>query len=442
MIPVVREEPYSFYAPKRSTWTYHVLRQLVPGTLRKTYGVQRVECRQMERLTASIEAGHGILLAPNHPRACDPLTVGMLSHNLRVPFYFMASWYLFRQGWFSRFMIRNLGAFSIYRETNDRACMNAAIDILATAERPMVVFAEGTISRANDHLMEMMDGVLFLARSAAKRRAKEDGGKVVIHPVATKYVFEGDLHKVLAPTVEEFEARFSWQPQRHLPLFERVMRLLEALVSLRELEHLGRACSGDVYGRIKNVIEEMLRPLEMEWLGKVGSQSVITRCKRLRTEILPELTRNEISAEERARRWVQLRTIYDAQQLSLYHEDYLGAGQIPERVIETVEGFEEDLTDVIRKHGEWRAIVQVGEAIEVEPGRRPKDGDDPSYQAMVGQVREMLSHLTAEVNAERGIAPHAAVMAKPMQPAIETLPNSAQPLSAQPHATQPIKSSV
>ena len=209
MIPVVSEEPYSFYPPKRNPRGYNILRYLVPGTLRRSYGVEEVEVRHIERFQASAEAGHGILLAPNHPRACDPLTVGMISYNTRIPFYFMASWYLFKQGWKKRFLIRNLGGFSIYREANDRAAMNTAIEILATADRPLVVFPEGTISRSNDYLMEMMDGVIFLARSAAKRRAKEDGGKVVIHPVATKYVFEGDLEKELSPVLDEFEARFS-----------------------------------------------------------------------------------------------------------------------------------------------------------------------------------------------------------------------------------------
>ncbi len=97
MIPVVREEPYSFYPPQRSTLGYNLLRYLVPTALRRMYGVERVEVRNLEGFQASVDAGHGILLAPNHPRACDPFTVGMISYYSRVPFYFMASWYLFRE---------------------------------------------------------------------------------------------------------------------------------------------------------------------------------------------------------------------------------------------------------------------------------------------------------------------------------------------------------
>lgn len=405
MIPVVREEPYSFYPPQRSAFGYNLLRYIVPGTLRRMFGVEHVEVRNIEGFQASVDAGHGILLAPNHPRACDPFTVGMISYYSRVPFYFMASWYLFRESWLKRFLVRNLGGFSIYRETNDRQAMNAAIDALATARRPLVVFPEGTISRSNDRLMDMMDGVIFLARAAAKRRAKE-GGKVVIHPVATKYVFEGDLERELGPVLDEFEARFSWQPQRHLSLPVRVAKLLEAQVALREMEYLGYVADGDVYDRIARLIEGMLRPLEEEWIGGASAESsVVSRCKRLRSEILPGLTSGSLSPEERRRRWQHLTQIYYAQQISLYPEQYLGDGRLPERLIETVEGFEEDLTDAIRKHGPWRAIVQVGEPIEVDPGRRPRNGDDPYYRSMVDQVQTMLDSLVAEVHAARGLEP-------------------------------------
>jgi len=417
MIPVVRDEPYSFFPPQRTTLGYKVLRFFVPTILRRLYGVEQVEVRNMEGFRASVDAGHGVLLAPNHPRACDPFTVGMVSYLSRIPFHFMASWYLFRESRVKRFVVRNLGAFSIYRETNDRPAMNAAIDILSTARRPLVVFPEGTISRSNDRLMEMMDGVVFLARTAAKRRAKEGTGKVVIHPVATKYVFEGNLNNTLSPVLDEFETRFSWQPQRHLPLVDRVVKLLEAQVTLREMEYLGGVSDGNVYDRIRRLIEGMLCPLETEWLGRPASdQSVISRCKRLRTEILPELIGGNITEERRRHLWQHLTQIYYAQQISLYPENYLGDGRFPERLLETVEGFEEDLNDAMRKRTPWRAIVQIGDPIEVDPGRRPRNGDDPYYCQMVGQIRDMLRLLTTEVNAARGIVTDEADLGSEVSP--------------------------
>ena len=96
----------------------------------------------------------------------------------------MASWHLFKEGWFTRFMIRRMGAFSVYREGVDRAAVNAAVDILAENRRPLIIFPEGALSRHNDQLMELMDGPSFIARQAAKKRKKQNRtGNVVVLPV-------------------------------------------------------------------------------------------------------------------------------------------------------------------------------------------------------------------------------------------------------------------
>lgn len=41
----------------------------------------------------------------------------------------------------------------MYREGLDRESLRTAIDILATARRPLVVFAEDVVTRANDRLI-------------------------------------------------------------------------------------------------------------------------------------------------------------------------------------------------------------------------------------------------------------------------------------------------
>lgn len=91
------------------------------------------------------------------------------------------------------------------------------------------------------------------------------------------------------------------------------------------------------------------------------------------------------------RRWRQLADIYLAQQLAFYPPDYLAAEPTPERLLETVEKFEEDLTDVARIHAPMRAVVDVGEAIEVSPERtRGADGDP-----LMATIREQLETMLA-----------------------------------------------
>jgi 1-acyl-sn-glycerol-3-phosphate acyltransferase len=207
---VVLEEPYKFIPPVYSNVWPALLRLYIPHWIKKTYGVHSVETRNPERLKASVDAGHGVLLAPNHSRLSDPLTFVELSRFVKRDLHAMASWHLFMQSWLERFMLRRVGAFSVYREGVDRMAISTAVDILVEGKRPLVIFGEGAISRHNDELMPMMDGMAFVARTAAKRREKIPGtGGVVIHPVAIRYFFRGDLDAAVMPVLEEIESKSS-----------------------------------------------------------------------------------------------------------------------------------------------------------------------------------------------------------------------------------------
>ena len=128
----------------------------------------------------------------------------------------MASWSVFKQSRLQTFVARRVGAFSVYREGMDRASLNQAIDTLVDARRPLVIFPEGVISRANDRLGGLMDGTAFMARQAARKRAKDNpDAKVVIHPVAIKYQFLGNLNESIEPVLKQIEDRFTWGSQYH-----------------------------------------------------------------------------------------------------------------------------------------------------------------------------------------------------------------------------------
>src|SRR5262249_36916844 len=158
--------------------------------VRRGWGVGSPEFRGLDHVRASLAAGHGVLIAPNHCRPSDPEVVGLLCIELGTPCYMMASWHLFMQGRVQRFLLRATGVSSVHREGIDREAIRAATQYLAGATRPLVIFPEGVVSRSNDRLGNLMDGTAFIARSAAKQRAKADPlGKVVVHPVALRYFF-------------------------------------------------------------------------------------------------------------------------------------------------------------------------------------------------------------------------------------------------------------
>jgi len=364
-----------------------VLSLYVPRLLRKRYGVTKVDVLQPERLRASIKAGHGILIAPNHCRDEDPFVVGMLSRAVGSPFYAMASWHAFMQDRMQSFLLRRAGAFSIYREGIDRAAVNTAVDILESADRPLVIFPEGFISRTNDIVNDLLDGTALIARTAAKRRAKTGDRKVMVHPVAIRYRFMGNIDAAAGKLLDEIEARLTWRRQP-LQLYDRIHKVGSALLALKELEYLGEADNGEVGPRLTRLIDSILWPLEDEWLKERHQDSVPTRVKRLRSAILPDMTKGELDEAESQRRWKHLADLYLAQQLFHHPPDYLQNSPSPERILETIERFEEDLTDRIRVHGEIHATLTVGNPIEVS-GERARGGADP----LLNQIREQLCSL-------------------------------------------------
>ena len=313
---IVIAKPYRFVPPRYSAFWMRLARWYLPTYLRKSFGITSWECVGADRLRASLDAGSGILLASNHCRPCDPMVLALLSEEVGRSFHVMASWHLFMQSRVEAFLLPRVGGFSVYREGLDRESLKCATRILAEARFPLVLFPEGFVTRNNDRVMNLMDGVAFLARSAAKQRAaSSSAGQTVVHPVFIRYFFEGDVTATLTPVLEAIEARLSWQPQNQLGLRERIIKAGHALLALKEMEYLGDFQSGDFSERLPQLLDHLLSPLEREWIQGRRETDSMARIKRLRSAILPEIVHGELTEEERARRWRQLADLYFAQQL-------------------------------------------------------------------------------------------------------------------------------
>ena len=407
MQPVVTDRPYEFVPPHHGNVWPWLLRFVLPGRLRNTFGITGVEIRDSERLDSLLRDGHSVLLAPNHCRMADPLVMGMLSRHVRHHFFIMASSHLFYQGRLLAWLVRRAGGFSVYREGVDRDAVKAAVDILTVGRRPLVIFPEGSLSHSNDRLNALMAGVPFIARAAAKRRAKLDSKKkrVVVLPTAIKYLFKGDLSSEVEPILAEIEARLSWRKQRGLSLLDRVYRLGGSLLTLKELEFFGEPGSGDLTGRLQRLINHLLHPLEEQWVGGRTEGSVITRVKELRKAVLPAMIEGSLSEDEWQERSDHLADMYLAQQLSLYPPKYIASKPTVDRLLETVDKFLENLTGEERPHPPITAVVQLGEPVAVDPQtRRGQDGDS-LLAAIEGQLSKMLSELAGESRLHEESAP-------------------------------------
>lgn len=395
---VVIDKPYTFIPPQVSRFWLSAMRRILPRRLRKDFGIAAVECLGVEKLQASLAAGHGVMLVGNHCRPCDPMVLDSLSAAVRRPFHTIASWHVFLTSRVQRFLLPRIGGFSVYREGMDRESLKCAIKTVADARHPLVIFAEGIITRCNDRLVNFMEGPAFMARSAAKQRKD---GKVVVHPVFIRYFFEGDLEQTLLPVIQEIENRLSWQPQLQLPLRARLAKIGKALLALKEIEYLGEPHPGDFRERLHRLIDHLLMPLEIQWTAGRHDGDVMARVKRLRAAIVPDLVTGELTEAERAARWRQLADVYLVQQLHCYPGDYLDEAT-PERLLETVERFDEDLTDIARPHDPIRAVVTVGDAIEVSAVRDRSAESDP----LTTQIRREMEVLLESSKAHRRSNPN------------------------------------
>ena len=400
---IIIAKPYRFVPPRFSPFWARLVQWYLPTYLRKEFGVASWEFVGADKLAASLRADAGVLLASNHSRPCDPMVLGLLGREVRRPFHVMASWHLFMQGGLQAFLLPRIGGFSVHREGLDREALKCATRVLTEARFPLTLFPEGFVTRNNDRLLNLMDGVAFLARAAARQRAALPApGKVVVHPIFIRYFFEGDLQATVEPVLDEIETRLSWQPQTHRPLRDRIVKVGGALLALKEIEYLGTSQAGEVNQRLASLLDHLLSPLEAEWAGGRREPDPMARIKLLRGAILPEMATGDLAEAELARRWRQLADLYVAQQLHCYSGDYLAGEPSAERLLETVERYEEDLTDAARPHPPLHAVISVGEAIEASPTRDRSATADP----IVEGLRQQLETLLAESLGRRRAHPH------------------------------------
>ena len=391
MQQVVIAKPYEFASPHHGTFWPWLLHKWLPGHVRRKWGIAGLEFHGLERLKASLKAGHGVILAPNHCRPCDAFIVTLLGAELRQPFYVMASAHLFMNSRIRRWLLCRAGAFSVFREGLDRQALKTASQILVDARRPLVIFPEGVITRGNDRLGYLMDGVAFIARSAAKARAKtEPTGQVVIHPIALRYTFGGDLRQSIEPILDMIEKRLGWRPPLGASLVERVHRLGEALLTVKEVEYLGAAQVGSRAERMPRLIDSVLGPLEAEYLAGQSEATTVARIKKLRVAILPALIEGKCTAREQAARWRHLDDCTFAQALESYPRGYIDGEPTTERLLETLERFEENTTDTSRVHRPMHCRMDIDCGLPVTT-ERPRGEADPLTVQLEERLKTMLA---------------------------------------------------
>lgn len=406
---IVTDSAYEFVPAHEGNVWPRLLSWYATRILRRQHGVCEVEVRGADKLATLLKEKHGLLLAPNHCRMGDALVLQHLTRAVQQPVFVMASSHLFRGSRILKWALRRLGAFSVYREGVDRQAVETAINMIVEGKRPLVIFPEGALNQANDRLNALMEGVSFIARTAAKKVEKRSAAEnsergVYVVPIAIRYLYQGDLDATLSPILSDIERRLSWRTAEQSPLVERIYKVGNALLGLKEAEYMGDVRSGSIPDRLQHLIDHLLCPMEEEWLDGRNNGSIVNRVKELRKAVVPDMIEGDqgegeevrLTQQELDRRWRQLEDMELAQALSLFPRDYLASNPTVDRILETVERMAENLTGEAQAHPPMKAIIQVGEPFRTS-GKRDRSSDsDPVLSHIESNLTDMLLKLSAE----------------------------------------------
>ena len=366
-LPLSDQLPYEFLPPRLDRRLVRLVRPYRSWLLRREHRVRSVEARNVERLRAVLGRGDGVLVVPNHSDRADGLVLLDLADRVGRPFCAMAAHQIFAGGGgVRRWLFPRLGIFPVDREGSDLSAFKAGVEILAGAAHPLLVFPEGEVYHTADRLTPIRDGAAALATTAAKRVA-EAGRTVWVVPIGLKYRFLDDVdpRPEFGRLVDRLEARFGlWRDDR-MPLIERIYRVAEATLILKEWEHLGAAGEGPLPGRLARLTTRLLDAIDERRRGAVKPGTVPERVKALRRCCLDDLAASPTEEVARqARR--DLHDIFVAIQAYSYPGNSMREGPTLERVAEVLIKLEEDVLGaaVGAPPGDRRAVLSVGEPID------------------------------------------------------------------------------
>jgi AcrR family transcriptional regulator len=387
-------EPYRFIAPYRGKFWCGVSKHVMPRRLRGRLGVPRLRFQGVEHIRDSLSQNAGIVLAGNHCRWADPVVVGMMGIDLKQYFYYVVSYHLFKQKRLIGWWINRIGGYSILREGADRDAIRATVNILAAADRPVVMFPEGTWFRQNDRVGPLQEGLSLIVRQAARKTERP----ILVHPIGVKYWLLGDPLPELGRRVEKLERGLGWQPRPSLDLTERIVHIGHALLTVKEIERFGQAQAGTLDERIQRLAAIRIADLEKAHLGKEHEGWNLERIRRLRLWLVRKLI--EVRSDPDASRAVReaLDVLLFCENLSAHSHEYLMERPSLERLAETVQRIEETITDRMEEPiAPLGATVAVGPALDVRSfgaaKRAGRAGGDPLLEALAGEMKKLLRGL-------------------------------------------------
>ncbi len=381
------QTPSQWWPPKMNPWLVWF------GALhRKTALAQQkiveIEVRGLDRLKALIAANTGLLVTPNHSFHYDSYCLNHAAAQASRPFHYMTAWQVFAAGSaYERWWLQLHGCFSVDREGSDIRAFKQAVDILQTSAYPLVIFPEGDIYHTNERVRQFRDGAAAIALASARRTDR----RIACVPCAIKANFLDDPTPRLCELLETLERRLNWRPRPDLPMSDRLYRLADGILSLKELEYLGHPSRGTVPARTASLAEAILQRLEQLHGVTTLAGIVPERVKELRRRIILKREKPGDTPADTAALNTDMEDLFFVIQLYSYPGDYVSERPSVERMAETLDKLEEDILNATYPsvRARRKATVSFGEPIAISKEK----AQQPSTEALTNQLQAAVQGL-------------------------------------------------
>ncbi len=393
------QTPPKWWGPRLTPWWVRCCRPLRERELRVKQRVERIDLVQPERLLELQAAGSGVLITPNHSVHYDSTCLYSATERIGVLCHFLTAWQVFGMApaW-QQWSYQRHGCFSIDRENTDVRAFKQSTELLQAGPSPLVIFPEGDIHHVSDRLMPFRDGAAAIALLAAKKSPRP------IHalPCGIKFRYLDDPQPSLLKVMDQLEDRLFLGRRPDRPLTERILRIADVTLTIKEIEHLGRPNTGTLRERLVTLCEAILAQIAASFGNANVDGTIPERVKEFRRKAIQGVEQNDVPTEERERRRRNLEDLFLVVQLYSYPGDYLLEHPSPERLAETIDKLEEDVlgASLPTVHGRRAVTIQFGKPLPIQrdPGSRNQTRE--LTVQLEQRVQELLTQLSGALRTD------------------------------------------
>lgn len=345
--------------------------------LQRKYQVTAIEEEGFERVRELDATGDSMLLAPNHADHADPHLMMEIGRRYELPFHFMAAREVFEVSTRASWALQSMGVFSVDRDGPDVSAIKMALGILAEG-KPLVLYPEGEIYHHHERLDPLHEGVASIGMKACGR--VREGRQVWLVPVGMRFLHDPSVETTFRDRLTRLEDRIGWTPKPKMDLDERILRLGQGVLGLKESEFQVNVAAGGIQERLESLCGQLLEMVEARMGSDGAAGTAPERVRAMRYRIRRRLldVDHPPSEDERTLLLDDLDRVFAALQAHSYIGDYLLAEPTLDRRAETIMKLEEDLLGFPLYPSARTARIVAGEPISIsemlQRGELPRKG--------------------------------------------------------------------